>query len=179
VVWSQQRNTASLYGRVTDPQGALVAAATVTLTQVDTGIVRLAQSNQDGEWQFAAILVGEYHVDIQNEGFSKVEQTGIILQVNDNRRADLSLALGGVSTTVSVQGTALAVDVSGATLQGTVDSRRVVDLPLNGRDLADLTFLVPGVQSASGAAGGTGDGAKMSLAARSFSVDAAPENLRQ
>ena len=176
VVWSQQRNTASLYGRVTDPQGALVATATVTLTQVDTGIVRSAESNQDGEWQFAAIPVGEYRLDIEKEGFNKVEQTGIILQVNDNRRADLSLALGGVSTVVSVQGTALAVDVSSATLQGMVDSRRVVDLPLNGRDLADLTFLVPGVQSASGAAGGTGDGAKMSLAARSFSVNGSRQN---
>jgi len=65
----------------------------------------------------------------------------------------------------------MAVDVSDAALKGTVDSRSVVDLPLNGRDLADLTFLVPGIQSASGTTGGTGDGAKLAFAARQFSVD--------
>ncbi len=176
VIWSQQRSTAGLYGRVTDQQGALVPGAAVTLTQVATGIVRVAQSNEDGEWEFPAIPVGEYRLQIQKEGFSRVEQSGIILQVNDNRRADLALSLGAVSETVNIQGSALAVDVSSATLKDTVDSRRVVDLPLNGRNLADLTFLVPGVQSAASVTGGTGDGAKMAFAARRFSVDGSRQN---
>ena len=176
VVWSQQRNTAGLYGRVTDQQGTLVPAAKVTLTQIDTGIVRATQSNQAGEWEFPGIPVGEYRLEIQKEGFNKVVQSGIVLQVNDNRRADVSLPLGSITTTVNVEAAALAVDVSDATLKGTIDSRRVVDLPLNGRDLADLTFLVPGVQSASGDTGGTGDGAKMAFAARRFSVDGSRQN---
>jgi hypothetical protein len=176
VSYGQQRDTAGLYGRVTDQQGALVVGATVTLTQVATGIVRVAQSNREGEWEFPAIAVGEYRVAIQKEGFSRVEQSGILLQVNDNRRVDLALAVGSASTTVNVEATAVAVDVSGAALTGVVDSRSVVELPLNGRDLAALTFLVPGVQSASGATGGTGDGAKIAFAARQFSVDGSRQN---
>ncbi|MBV8819503.1 MAG: TonB-dependent receptor, partial [Acidobacteriaceae bacterium] len=176
VCFPQQRNTAGLYGRVTDQQGASIPGATVTLTQISTDIVRTAQSNSDGDWEFPGIPVGEYRLDIQKEGFSRVEQKGIVLQVNDNRRADISLPLGSVTSTVNVDAAALAVDVSGATLKGTVDSQRVVELPLNGRDLADLTFLVPGVQSASGATGGTGDGAKMAFAARRFSVDGSRQN---
>jgi hypothetical protein len=174
--WSQQRNTAGYYGRVTDQQGAAIPDATITLLHVQTGIVRVDHSNQAGEWEFPSIPVGEYRLTVQKEGFSKVEQTGIILQVNDNRRADLSLSVGALTNTVTVEATAQAVDMSGATLKGTIDSRRVVDLPLNGRDLADLAFLVPGVQSGAGVAGGTGDGAKMAFSARRFSVDGSRQN---
>jgi hypothetical protein len=176
VSWSQQRNTAGCYGRVTDQQGAAIPDATITLLHVQTGIARVDHSNQAGEWEFPSIPVGEYRLTVQKEGFSKIEQTGIILQVNDNRRADLSLSVGALTNTVTVEATAQAVDVSGATLKGTIDSRRVVDLPLNGRDLADLAFLVPGVQSGSGVAGGTGDGAKMAFSARRFSVDGSRQN---
>ena len=176
LVWGQQRNTAGLYGRVNDPQGAAVPGASITLTQVDTGIVRAAQSNGAGEWEFANIPVGDYNLTVQKQGFSKVEQTGIILQVNDNRRADVTLTLGAVNTTVSVEAASATVDTSNATLKDTVDSQRVVDLPLNGRDLADLTFLVPGVTSGAGVAGGTGDGAKMALSARRFSINGSRQN---
>jgi len=176
VSFGQQRGTAGVYGRVTDPQGAVVPGATVTLTHVATRIVRVAKSNPDGDWEFPAIAVGEYRIAIQKEGFTRLEESGIVLQVNDNRRVDLALAVGSTTATVSVEGTAMAVDVSDASLKGTVDSRSVVDLPLNGRDLADLTFLVPGIQSASGTTGGTGDGAKLAFAARQFSVDGSRQN---
>ena len=172
----QQRGTAGLYGRVTDQQGAVVPGATVTLTHVATAIVRVAKSNADGDWEFPAIAVGEYRIAIQKDGFTRIEESGIVLQVNDNRRVDLSLAVGSTTATVNVEGTAMAVNVSDAALKGTVDSRSVVDLPLNGRDLADLTFLVPGIQSASGTTGGTGDGAKLAFAARQFSVDGSRQN---
>ncbi|HEY3837809.1 MAG TPA: carboxypeptidase regulatory-like domain-containing protein, partial [Bryobacteraceae bacterium] len=175
-LWSQQRDTATLYGRVTDPQGSLIPGARITLTQTVTGIVRTANSNQSGEWEFPVIPVGEYQLAIEKAGFNRVVESGIVLQVNDNRRADTTLPVGAVSTQVNVEGTPVAVDVSSATLQGVVDTRRVVDLPLNGRNLADLTFLVPGVESAAGPTGGTGDGAKMAFAARRFSVDGSRQN---
>lgn len=176
VSWSQQRNTAGCYGRVTDQQGAAIPDATITLLHVQTGIARVDHSNQAGEWEFPSIPVGEYRLMVQKEGFSKIEQTGIVLQVNDNRRADLSLSVGALTNTVTVEATAQAVDMSGATLKETIDSRRVVDLPLNGRDLAFLAFLVPGVQSGAGVAGGSGDGAKMAFSARRFSVDGSRQN---
>lgn len=173
---AQQRNTAGIYGRITDPQNAAVEGARVTLTQTDTGITRVTESNAAGEWEFPSINVGPYSVRFEKTGFQTVEQTGIVLQVNDNRRADVTLSVGSTSTTVTVESSSTAVDVSDATLKDTVDSQKVVDLPLNGRDLADLTFLVPGVQSGSGATGGTGDGAKMAFAARRFSVDGSRQN---
>ena len=176
IIWGQQRNTAGLYGRVTDQQEAAVPGAELTLTQVGTGIARTAQSNDLGDFEFATIPVGEYKLTVHKQGFSTVEQTGIVLEVNDNRRVDVALRVGEVSTTVNVEAAAAAVDTSSATLKDTVDSRRVVDLPLNGRNLADLAFLVPGVQSASGVAGGSGDGAKAPVSTRYFSVNGSRQN---
>lgn len=176
VIWGQERNTAGLYGRVTDQQDAVIPGAEISLIHVSTGIVRTAQANDAGEFEFATIPVGEYRLTVRKQGFSTVEQSGIVLQVNDNRRVDITLQLGEVSTTVKVEAAAAAVDTSSATLKDTVDSERVVDLPLDGRDLADLAFLVPGVQSADGATGGSGDGAKAPRATRYFSVDGSRQN---
>jgi len=175
-LWGQQRDTAGLYGRVADQQGAVIPMAVITLTDVQTGVAYTTKSNDAGEWQFATIPVGEYNLEVQKEGFHALVQTGILLQVNDNRRADVSLTVGSVSTRVEVKAEAVAVDLSSGTLKGAIDNTRAIELPLNGRDLADLTFLVPGVQSASGVAGGSGDGVKMAFAARQFSIDGARQN---
>ncbi|HUJ20998.1 MAG TPA: carboxypeptidase regulatory-like domain-containing protein [Bryobacteraceae bacterium] len=175
-IWGQQRNTAGLYGRVTDQQNASVPGAEITLLHVETGIARTAQSNEAGDFEFPAIPVGAYNLTVRKQGFSTVEQKDIVLQVNDNRRVDVALAIGEVTTTVNVEAAAAAVDTSSATLKDTVDSRRVVDLPLNGRNLADLAFLVPGVQSASGVNGGSGDGAKAPVSTRYFSVNGSRQN---
>ena len=175
-LFAQQRDSAGLYGRVSDQQGAVVPKAVVTLTHVQTGVVYTTSSNEAGEWQFSTIAVGEYKLKVQKEGFRTEELAGIVLQVNDNRRMDVSLTVGSTATTVTVQAQAVAVDLSGGTLKGTIDNTRALELPLNGRDLADLTSLVPGVQSASGVSGGSGDGAKMAVAARRFSVDGARQD---
>jgi hypothetical protein len=177
LAWSQQRNTAGLYGRVTDQQAAAIPGASISLVQVETGIARTTESNSIGEFEFPTIPVGTYNLTVRKQGFTAVEQKGIELQVNDNRRVDISLALGEVSTTINVDAQAAAVETSGATLKDTVDTQRVVDLPLNGRNLADLAFLVPGVQSASGAAGGSGDGAKAPVTTRYFSVNGSRQNV--
>lgn len=175
-LWGQQRNSAGLYGRVVDQQGAVIPKALITITHVATGVVHTAESNEAGEWAFPSIPVSEYKLKVQKEGFRALEQTGIVLQVNDNRRVDLTLTVGSVNTLVTVQAQPVAVDLSGGTLKGIVDNTRALELPLNGRNLADLTFLVPGVQSASGPTGGSGDGAKMAFAARRFSIDGARNN---
>jgi hypothetical protein len=175
-VWGQARNTARLYGRVTDQQGSAIAGASADLVQMDTGVAHTTQSNLAGEFDFSAIPVGEYSLTVRKPGFRKVDERDILLQVNDNRRVDVSLVIGEVSTTIDVEAAAAAVETSSATIKDTVDSQRVVDLPLDGRNLADLAFLVPGVQSASGVAGGSGDGAKAPVAARYFSVNGSRQN---
>src|ERR1700761_6373224 len=173
---AQQRNTAGLYGRVTDGQGAVVAGAQVTLQHVQTAVRRTSQSNSAGEWEFSSIPIGAYTLAVEKPGFSRVEQKDILLDANDKRRADITLQVGVVSTTVTVEAAAAMVNTTDATQKDTIDSQRVMDLPLNGRDLADLTFLVPGVQSGAGVAGGSGDGAKIPLASRRFSIDGSRQN---
>src|ERR1700691_5014984 len=108
-VWGQARNTARLYGRITDQQGAAIAGASANIVQVDTGIVHTAQSNQTGEFEFSAIPVGEYSLTVQKPGFEKVDERNILLQVNDNRRVDVSLVIGEVSTTIAVEAASAAV----------------------------------------------------------------------
>jgi hypothetical protein len=176
LICGQQRDSAGLYGRVTDQSEAAVPAAEITLIHTGTGVTRTAQSRETGEFEFRTIPVGEYSLTVRKAGFSTVEQRGIVLQVNDNRRVDISLRVGELSTTVNVDAAPAAVDTSSATLKDTVDSQRVVDLPLNGRNLADLAFLVPGVQSGSGVSGGEGDGAKASRLTRYFSVNGSRQN---
>jgi hypothetical protein len=135
-----------VYGSVLDAQGAVIVAAKVTLVHVSTGQSRTTVTDATGEFIFPLLAVGEYRVVVEHPGFKKYEQTGLLLQVNDNVRVPVRLEVGEVSTQVQVESTTVAVETSNATIKEVVDSRRVVDLPLNGRNLADLTLLVPGVQ---------------------------------
>ena len=173
---AQQRSTAGLFGRVTDQQDAVMPGVTVTLLHVATGVSRTATTNQTGQFEFGVLPVGEYRLTFELNGFKRLEQTGIVLQVNDNRRIDAKMEIGQVETLINVEASAASVEISNPTLKDTVDSKRVVDLPLNGRNLADLTLLVPGVQSADGVSGGEGDGAKRARSAKQFSVNGSRQN---
>jgi Carboxypeptidase regulatory-like domain len=175
-VRGQQLNTAGVYGRVTDQQGAAIPNVKVTLIDVTTGITRTAQSDSLGQFQFSQIPVGDYNLVCEKSGFSTVEHRDIPLQVNDNRRVDVTLPVGQVTTKVNVFAPAATINTTNATLKDVVDTQRVNDLPLNGRNLEDLAFLVPGVQSANGPAGGSGDGAKTPIPTRYFSVNGSRQN---
>src|SRR5439155_17489323 len=127
-------------------QGAIIPGVRVTLQHVRTNQVRTAVTNQPGEYSFPLLPVGEYRISVEHPGFKKYQETGILLQVNDNAKIDVRLEVGEVTTEVKVEASAATVETSSADIKVTVDARRVVDLPLNGRNLADLTLLVPGVQ---------------------------------
>src|SRR6516165_9506533 len=133
---SQQRASAGIYGSVTDSQGAVVPGASVMLLHVTTNQARTTTTNQAGEYSFPLLPVGEYRVTVEQPGFKKYEQTGLLLQVNDNVKVDVRLEVGDVSTAVTVEATGAIVDTRTATIKEVVDSRRVADLPLNGRNLA-------------------------------------------
>jgi hypothetical protein len=94
--------------------------------------------------------VGSYTLTVEQPGFRKYERRGILLQANENIRVDASLEVGNVQETVTVEAQVATVDTRSATLNTTVDSKRVVDLPLNGRNPADLVLLAPGVASSAG-----------------------------
>jgi hypothetical protein len=173
---SQTRATAGIYGSVLDAQGAIISGAEVTLQHVTTNQTRNVLSNPAGEYSFPLLPVGEYRMSATHPGFKRFQETGILLQVNDNVKIDVRLEVGEVSTEVNVEGSAAVVETSSATIKETVDARRVVDLPLNGRNLADLTLLVPGVQPSGGASGDAGLDAYSAPGVKSLSVNGSRQN---
>ena len=155
LAWGQARDTASIFGTVSDAQAAMVPGAKLTLTNTATGAVRTAETDASGSFIFPLLTVGSYSLAVEHSGFRKSERRGIVIQANENVRADVSLEVGNVQETVTVEALVATVDTRLATLNHTVDAKRVVELPLNGRNPADLVLLAPGV--ASGAGNNTGD----------------------
>ncbi|HYM13316.1 MAG TPA: carboxypeptidase regulatory-like domain-containing protein [Bryobacterales bacterium] len=174
--FGQAGASAGIYGSVTDSQGAVIPGAKVTLLQVATNQARTATANEAGEFLFPLLAVGEYQISVEQPGFKKYEQTGLRLQVNDNVKVDVRLEVGEVSTQVVVESTAATVETSNATIKEVVDSRRVVDLPLNGRNLADLTLLVPGVQPVGAPNGDAGLNSYSAPGVKALSVNGSRQN---
>jgi hypothetical protein len=151
----QARDTASLFGTVNDPQAAVVPGARVTVTNTATGLSRTTVTDTSGGFVFPLLPVGTYNLSVEQAGFRKYDRRGILLQANENVRVDAPLDVGNVQETVTVEALASTVDTRLATLNHTVDSKRVIELPLNGRNPADLVLLAPGVGSGTG--NNTGD----------------------
>src|SRR5262245_1815480 len=157
--WCQTRDTASIFGTVDDAHGAAIAAATVTLTSVLTGQVRMTVSDESGRYTFNLLPVGSYRLVVEQPAFRRYERTGVLLRANENVKVDVRLEVGDIKTVVSVNAAASQVETQVATLKETVDRSRVVDLPLNGRDAAQLALLVPGVVDGRRSSGITGQDA--------------------
>jgi hypothetical protein len=155
IAYPQARDTGSVFGSITDAQAAVVPGAKITLTSLATGLTRTAAADAGGGYVFPLLPVGTYSLTVEQPGFRKYERRSILVQANENIRIDVSLDVGNVQETVTVDASVATVDTRAATLNHTVDSKRVVELPLNGRNPADLVLLAPGV--ASGASNNTGD----------------------
>lgn len=180
---AQQANTAGIYGTVLDQQSAVIPGATVTAIQTETGFSRSTKTNALGQYQLQLLPVGPYRVVVEKAGFRKHEQTGLTLQVNQIAKVDVTLRVGSTTTVVSVQSGAPLVDTQNSTLTQVVNSHQVVDLPLNGRQLADLSLLSPGVVPAYHMHGAdwstysnSGDGVKGAVGSRGFMINGARQN---
>jgi hypothetical protein len=138
-----QITTAALRGSVTDEQGAAIAGAEVTITNVDTGFTRSVTSGGDGEYNFPDLLLGSYRIRATHSGFKAAEQTGITLHVNDSLVVNIGLHVGAVSEQVTVEASPIAVETTNGELTGLIDGKQVAELPLNGT-------LVPGVATGEG-----------------------------
>ncbi|MGH9327112.1 MAG: carboxypeptidase regulatory-like domain-containing protein, partial [Terriglobia bacterium] len=139
----------SITGFVTDPSGAVVPNATVTALLTQQGLSRRAESNAQGFYNFVAMLPGSYTLTVEKTGFERLTRTGLTLTVNQNLRVDMKLKVGAVTQGVTVHAQGTMVNTQSPTLSGLVDDRRVVDLPLNGRNVLNLSGIVPGVLSVS------------------------------
>jgi hypothetical protein len=136
----------TILGSVTDSSGAAVPGATVTIKNVDTGLVRTVTTSDDGSYAASELPIGNYSVTVERAGFKSGVVTGVKVEVSTERRADVALQIGQSAQTVEVRGEELPmVDSTSNTLGGILESKLVTSLPINGGDYQKLIFLVPGV----------------------------------
>ena len=139
-----QAQTASVSGVIKDSSGGVVSGATVKLKDAGRGSTRTTQSDSDG-YRFALLPPGEYELEVAASGFDTLRHTGIVLQVDERQRLDVALQVGAVATTVEITGAASGVQTeTGLSVGAVIENRRVMELPLNGRNFIDLAFMAPG-----------------------------------
>ena len=141
-----QNITASVRGTVTDQQGAAIAGADVTITNVDTGYSRSDKTNKDGSYSFQSLPIGRYTLNVSGQGFKAFQVKDVVLHVNDSLTLDAQLRVGAKTETIEVVATANQVELNNAELSGTVAGAQITELPLNGRSFAQLLLAVPGVE---------------------------------
>jgi len=136
----------TIVGTVTDPTGAAVGSANVTIKNVATGVERNSTTNADGVYAAPNLIPGTYEITVTATGFATVSMQGVGLLAGERREVDIDMRLGQVSDKVNVISSEISdVQLGSSEVRGVVDSHTVNELPLNGRDWTSLTLLEPGV----------------------------------
>ncbi len=151
-----QQATGQIAGVVTDPGGAVIVGAHITVTSPATKVVRQTTTNSEGFFQVLALPIGTYQVTAEQQGFRKYVAADNVLQINQTLRLDVKLAIGQQSEVVEVSSQGAAIETANPTLGQSVTSRPIINLPLNGRNVLDLAKLQPGVMEANPDDGGGG-----------------------
>jgi hypothetical protein len=139
----------TILGTITDSSGASVPGATVTIKNLDTGLVRTVNTSDDGSYSAPELPIGNYTVTVEKPGFKQGVVAGIHVEVSSERRTDFTLQAGDVAQKVEVLGEELPqVESTSDTLGGIIESKMVNTLPVNGRDYQKLIFTIPGVAGA-------------------------------
>jgi len=149
-----QEITGTISGTVTDPSGAVIPAATVTVTQTATQAVNATTTTSAGVFFFTSLPIGDYDLAVSKEGFKQYYRTGIHLDVNQKLAFNLTLDVGAVTQRVTVSGEVPPVETSTAMVGNLVGATQTQALPLNGRAFNQLVDLVPGVAPDAGRVGG-------------------------
>jgi hypothetical protein len=147
------QQAAELVGQIIDPSGAIVAGANIEATNEATGVSRTMGTNALGVYRLAPLPAGVYTLRVSASGFKTTVKTGITLQVNQSARTDFTLDLGEVAQVTQVVGETPVVASENATLGLVVDNKKIIELPLNGRNYLDLARLTPGVSQFAGPPG--------------------------
>src|SRR6478609_35759 len=132
-------------GRIMDSSGASVQNATVVLKNTDTGVSRTNQTNDSGIYYLGSIPIGPYVLDVEAPGFQKFEGNHQV-QAGQTVTVDAALKVGDVQTKVEVSSAASPVTTEGSQLSDVKTALTIHDLPLNGRQIANLFTLTPGVE---------------------------------
>ena len=134
----------TISGTISDPSGAVIPGAKITTTETGTGLSRTAVSSSEGYFVIPSLRPSDYNVDVDAGGFRKYTRKGVTLQADQSVTLNVTLEVGTTTENVIVSADAQQVDTTKGTLSQVVDSARIVELPLNGRNAAQLTLLVPG-----------------------------------
>jgi hypothetical protein len=159
---AQAATDAVITGAVTDSSGSAIAGASITVTNVATGITTNTTSNKSGDYRTPPLKIGEYTLKIVSNGFKQFDESEVILDIGSVRRIDAQLAVGGSIETVQVQATTEELlQKSDSTVGTVITNQQIVELPLNagssGRDYLQLATLSPGtVPAAATSAGNSG-----------------------
>ncbi len=159
-----QTGTSSVRGTVKDPQGNVVAGATVTLTNPEKNFSRTQTTTQDGGYVFTAVPPDTYTIQVEAAGFKKTAVSGVMALVDTSVTTDVSVEVGSVSETVNVSaGGEVPLNTTDASLGSAIEGRRIEELPLNARNVVGLLSLQPGVTRDGYVNGGRADQANVTL----------------
>ncbi|MBI3679541.1 MAG: carboxypeptidase regulatory-like domain-containing protein, partial [Acidobacteria bacterium] len=151
-----QETTGTITGTVRDPSSAIVPGAEVTIRNSGTGAQRRVRTGPEGQYVATSLPVGTYEVEVTHQGFKKAVAQSIQLSVDNRLVVDIALQVGAVTELTTVETRISQLETETATVSGLVDSKRVVDLPLNGRNFAQLINLQAGVSTNNNSNQGSG-----------------------
>src|SRR4051794_9404427 len=157
-------------GRITDPSGAAVPSADVVVTNSSTNVSRKAVSNDTGDYSFPSLPPGVYKVRIEHQGFKATETNDVQVQVQQTVRLDFTLQVGQLTQSVLVEASAAQLQAENATVGTVIDNKRIVELPLDGRNYLQLVSLTPNATTLSPSAGQAGSRQGGDRASQSISV---------
>src|SRR5262245_60576447 len=140
---AQTVGVSQIYGTIKDQSGAVLPGVEIKVTQTDTGLNKTVITDERGAYQVGSLPVGPYKLEASLPGFSVYVQTGIVLQVNSNPAIHVVLSAGSVSESVQVTADASLVETRNTSIGQVMDNQRVVELPLQGRQVTDLVLLSP------------------------------------
>jgi hypothetical protein len=142
------QNSGTIVGTVTDPSGAVVVSAKAIAIEITTNLTRVAITNSQGYYVINSLRPSQYKVVIDTPGFQQIVQEGVTLKADQTLTVDMKLQVGSATQSVTVDTAPPQIDNTTGTIGQVIDQERMVDLPLNGRNAAALTTLVPGAISA-------------------------------
>src|SRR5262245_58974910 len=145
VVPTFAQTQAGISGVIQDSTGAIIPGVTVTITNPGTNFVRSAISNEAGVYNLPGLQPGRYNMKVELPGFRPITQNDVELQIQQSARIDFTLQVGELSQTVEVAGTSALIATENATVGTVIENKRIVEMPLNGRNFLQLVSLSPNV----------------------------------
>ncbi|MBK7931053.1 MAG: TonB-dependent receptor [Bryobacterales bacterium] len=172
VALNAQTTSTTILGAVTDSSGAAVEGAKIVARNVGTSVSTETLTTGTGDFALPLLDIGEYEVTVEMSGFKSETKKGVRLQINEKVRVDFTLQVGAQSERITVSAEAATLRTDEASVGGTVEQRRLVELPLNGRNVGNFAVLNPGVQfgSRGGYNGQSGGGGGIPIPGQTIAI---------